>query len=71
MATREAIINIIGILPQNRVQEAYSYLSYLQAQAEKDAHNAEYSAMLDESFRQIEEGKVVVKTMEELEEMAK
>jgi hypothetical protein len=37
----------------------------------KAKHNAEYLAKLDRSFKQLEEGKVVVKTMEELEEMAK
>jgi len=34
-------------------------------------HNAEYLAKLDRSFQELEEGKVVVKTMEELEEMAR
>jgi hypothetical protein len=37
----------------------------------KAKRNAEYLAKLDRSFTQLEEGKVVVKTMEELEEMAK
>lgn len=32
--------------------------------------NAEYLEKLDKSFKQYEEGKVVVKTMEELEAMA-
>ncbi len=32
--------------------------------------NAEYLEKLDKSFKQYEEGKVVVKTMEELETMA-
>ncbi|MDR3275786.1 MAG: hypothetical protein LBT11_01020 [Treponema sp.] len=43
---------------------------YQKMQKEKAWHNAEYLAMLDRSFRQLEEGKVVVKTMEELDEMA-
>ena len=37
---------------------------------EKARRNAAYLAMLDESDRQLREGKVVVKTMEELEAMA-
>lgn len=37
---------------------------------EKARRNAEYLAMLDESDRQLREGRVVVKTMEELESMA-
>lgn len=34
------------------------------------ARNAEYLDMIDRSVEQIKKGKVVVKTMEELEEMA-
>lgn len=34
------------------------------------ARNAEYLDMIDRSMEQIKQGKVVVKTMEELEEMA-
>lgn len=36
----------------------------------REAQNAEFLAMLDESERQIREGRVVVKTMAELEAMA-
>jgi hypothetical protein len=36
----------------------------------KAKRNAEYLAKLDRSFKQLEEGKIVIKTMEELEEMA-
>jgi uncharacterized protein (DUF1778 family) len=36
----------------------------------KAANNAEYLAMLDKSRKQLQEGKVVRKTMEELEAMA-
>jgi len=38
---------------------------------EKERRNAEYLRKLDKSRRQIAEGKVTVKTMEELEEMEK
>ena len=37
---------------------------------EKSRRNAEYLAMIDRSLQELAEGKVVVKTMEELEEMA-
>ena len=37
---------------------------------EKARNNMAYLAMLDESDRQLKEGRVVVKTMEELEAMA-
>ncbi len=37
---------------------------------EKLINNAQYLAMLEESNRQLREGKVVVKSMEELEAMA-
>lgn len=37
---------------------------------EKARNNMAYLAMLDESDRQLREGRVVVKTMEELEAMA-
>jgi antitoxin YefM len=36
----------------------------------KAARNAEYLDMIDRSMEQIKQGKVVVKTLEELEEMA-
>lgn len=36
---------------------------------EKVRRNAEYLAMLEKSFQQLAEGKVVVKTIEELEAM--
>ena len=36
----------------------------------KAARNAEYLDMIDRSMEQIKQGKVVTKTMEELEEMA-
>lgn len=36
----------------------------------KSARNAEYLDMIDRSMEQIKQDKVVVKTMEELEEMA-
>lgn len=38
---------------------------------DKMRRNSLYLAKIDQSFRQIEEGRVVVKTMEELENMAK
>jgi antitoxin YefM len=38
---------------------------------ERAERNAEYLEKIDRSFRQLEEGRVVIKTMEELEEMAK
>ena len=38
---------------------------------EKARRNAAYLAMLDESARQYAEGRVVVKTIDELEDMAK
>jgi len=37
---------------------------------ERAKRNAEYLEKIDRSLRQIEEGRVVVKTMEELEAMA-
>ncbi len=37
---------------------------------EKDKRNLEYMNMLDESDRQLASGKVIEKTMEELEAMA-
>ena len=38
---------------------------------EKARRNAEYLAKIDEAVQQVAEGRVVYKTMEELEEMAK
>lgn len=41
-----------------------------EEQKEIDRRNAEYLAMIDESMEQIKQGKVVIKTTAELEEMA-
>jgi len=38
---------------------------------DKARRNAEYLAKIDEAIQQVADGRVVVKTMEELEEMAK
>jgi antitoxin YefM len=38
---------------------------------EKAFRNSEYMAKIDESIKQLSNGKVVIKTMEELEEMEK
>lgn len=38
---------------------------------EKNLRNARYTAMLEEIHKQYEEGRIVVKTFEELDEMAK
>jgi antitoxin YefM len=38
---------------------------------EKARRNAEYLDKIDRSLQQLAEGRVVIKTMEELEEMAK
>ena len=38
---------------------------------EKTLQNARYMAMLEESRKQYEDGRIVVKTFEELDEMAK
>ncbi len=37
--------------------------------SQKEAQNAEYNAMLDKSFAQLESGETVVKSMEELRAM--
>ena len=47
-----------------------SISDFVREAALKAARNAEYLAMLDESDRQLREGRVVVKTMGELEAMA-
>ena len=38
---------------------------------EKARNNAEYMAKIDESMEQAADGRIIVKTMDELEEMAK
>jgi antitoxin YefM len=38
---------------------------------EKARRNADYLAMIDKSMQELADGKVVIKTMDELEEMAK
>ncbi len=43
---------------------------FIRTASEKAARNAEYLAMLDKSRKQLQEGKVIKKTMEELEAMA-
>jgi len=55
--------------PHNQNLVVLSEKEYNELQ--KAMRNAEYLRKIDESVQQIAEGKVVVKTMEELEEMAK
>ena len=43
---------------------------FIMESSMKSARNAEYLAMLDKSRKQLQEGKVIIKTMEELEAMA-
>ena len=43
---------------------------FIRKASEKAARNAEYLAMLDRSHQELREGKVIVKTMAELEAMA-
>ncbi len=43
---------------------------YVRSVSLKAAHNAEYLSMLDKSDEQFHQGKVIRKTMEELEAMA-
>ena len=47
-----------------------SVMTRMDDEEAQEAQNAEFLAMLDESERQIREGRVVVKTMAELEAMA-
>ena len=60
--------SIIVARKQNRNVVVISEKEYNDLQKAK--RNAEYLAHLDRSFAQLERGEVVVKTMEELEQMA-
>jgi antitoxin YefM len=55
--------------PHNQNLVVLSEREYIEL--EKALRNAEYLRKIDKSVQQIADGKVVVKTMEELEEMAK
>lgn len=59
---------IIVSRPKNENVVIVSEQEYNELQKAK--RNAEYLAMLDESYAQLERGEVVVKSMEELERMA-
>lgn len=53
---------------ENKNVVVISQMEYEELQRAK--RNAEYYAMLEESMKQIKEGKVVIKSIEELEKMA-
>lgn len=58
------------IVPQKDGRDVVIISGYAYKELEKIRRNAEYLAMLDESDRQLREGRIVVKTMAELEAMA-
>ena len=49
----------------------YSQQLHKKQELEKAQRNAKYLAMLDESVQQYADGRIVIKTIEELENMAK
>ena len=54
--------------PRNENLVVLSEMEYNKL--EKARHNAEYLAKIDRAMERVAEGRIVVKTMEELEEMA-
>ena len=59
-----------AILSQCAAENRISVSDFMREAVMKVARNARYIAMLDESDRQLHEGRVIVKTMDELENMA-
>ena len=55
---------------KKRKINAADYMREMEKELEKARHNIAYLEKLDKSLQQIAEGRVVVKTMEELEELA-
>ena len=63
---------VIVSRPNNRNIVMVSEGEYNHMQnAAKEAHNAAYMAKINKSLQQATEGKIIFKTMQELEDMAK
>ena len=60
----------IQLIQAQADEEQMTVSEFIQRVTLKAVRNAEYLAMLDESERQLREGKIVIKSMEELEAMA-
>lgn len=58
-----------ALLSKYAAQSQVCVEDFILKTAIKSVQNAEYLAMLDRSMKQFEEGKVVVKTTEELEKL--
>ncbi|MCR5763571.1 MAG: hypothetical protein K6G00_09345 [Treponema sp.] len=70
----ELLMDQIRTLPEEAVKEVASFVMYMQykfcVNSSVDGHNAEFLSRIDLANQQIKDGKVVVKTFEELEAMA-
>ncbi len=70
MSTKEKIYNIMDTLTPENIELVYQMLkrfAIAQSVQEDESFGAEH---IETGIQQIEEGKIVVKSMEELEEMA-
>ncbi|GHS96821.1 hypothetical protein AGMMS50276_15850 [Synergistales bacterium] len=63
---RESLVNRVRELPDSAVESVIEFIDDVA----KARRNAEYMAMIDRSIKDLEEGRGIVKTMEELEAMA-
>ncbi len=70
----EVLEKQLRALPEEALDEVSSFFMYMQYKFCKnssvDRRNAEYLSRIDLANQQIKEGKVVVKTLDELEAMA-
>ncbi|GHV40363.1 hypothetical protein FACS1894187_21250 [Synergistales bacterium] len=66
LGRRESLINRVRELPDSAVESVIEFIDDVA----KARRNAEYMAMIDRSIKDLEEGRGIVKTMEELEAMA-
>ena len=71
----EVLEKQLRALPEEALNEVSSFFMYMQYKFCKnpssvDRRNAEYLSKIDLANQQIKDGKVVVKTLEELEAMA-
>jgi hypothetical protein len=69
---REDIYRAVRELPDEKLSAVLSFIRELRENGDdmaKARRNAEYLTMIDTSIKELEEGKIVIKSMEELESM--
>jgi hypothetical protein len=68
MQAKQEIINMINVLPPEKIKGIYDYVSFLKAQNEKELRNAAYIRKIEQAKKQFAEGRGLVCDIVEVDE---